>query len=179
VGIRTLVGLLALGSAAVAGIRYGMERAPAEGYSAGALHHTRARRPVVRERETFPHDTGDRVLSPAEDSEVYEHYRAGLELLESKNPAQALVRLRKAGSAQPGKSSIHEALGRAYFALGLWMDAEREFRTIVEIRPSDDYAHYCLSRALAKSGRTAEARTHLRLARALRPEHPHYTTQIL
>ena len=36
--------------------------------------------------------------------------------------------------------------------------------------PDNDYAHYALGRCLLELGRPDEARAHLRLARALRPE---------
>lgn len=111
-------------------------------------------------------DDGDRA---------YTHFRAGTGLLRSGNPAQALVRLEKARRLAPDKSSISEALGRAYYAIGRWPDAEAEFRTIIERCPSDDYAHYCLSRILRKTGKDDEAETHLRLARAMKPQDPRYS----
>jgi Flp pilus assembly protein TadD len=50
-----------------------------------------------------------------------------------------------------------------------WAEAEAEFRKVLELSPSDDYAHYALGRALRNQGRHAEAATHLKLARSLRP----------
>ncbi|MHB9148775.1 MAG: tetratricopeptide repeat protein [Thermoleophilia bacterium] len=113
----------------------------------------------------FDSDDGDRA---------YAHFRAGTGLLRGGNPAQGVVRLEKARRLAPDKSSISEALGRAYYAVGRWADAEAEFRTIIERCPSDDYAHYCLSRILRKTGRDEEAQTHLRLARAMKPQDPCY-----
>ena len=40
---------------------------------------------------------------------------------------------------------------------------------MLELSPADDYAHYALGRALRNQGRLDEARTHLKLARSLRP----------
>jgi Flp pilus assembly protein TadD len=105
---------------------------------------------------------------------VYEHFQAGMELLENGNPAQAAVRLEKARSAQPGKASVREALGRAYFDLGRLHEAEREFRSVVEIDPTNDYAHYCLSRVLQRRGRFKQAEAHLKLARAMSPDERRY-----
>ncbi len=102
-------------------------------------------------------------------NEAYAHFHAGERLLTGGNVAQAIVRLEKARRLEPDKSSIRETLGRAYYAVGRWPDAEVEFRAIIERYPSDDYAHYCLSRPLRKMGKDAEAATHLRLARAMRP----------
>lgn len=110
-----------------------------------------------------------------EGERAYAHFRAGTELLRGGNPAQALVRLEKSRTLAPGKSSISEALGRAYYAVGRWPDAEAEFRTIIGRCPSDDYAHYCLYRILRKTGRDDEAQTHLRLARAMKPQDPRYS----
>jgi len=106
-------------------------------------------------------------LSPVGVDLTYEHFSAGMELLASGNPAQAAVRLEKARAAEPGKASVREALGRAYFALGRWNEAESEFRATLCVCPTNDYAHYSLSRVLRNSGRHQEAEAHLRLARAM------------
>jgi len=106
---------------------------------------------------------------PAEAGELYQHFQTGLELLESGNPAQAATRLEKARALSPAKTSIREALGRAYFAVGRWTEAEGEFRTVVEAAPTNDYAHYCLAKSLQRQGQHEQARVHLKLARAMRP----------
>ena len=98
---------------------------------------------------------------------TYEHFSAGTDLLASGNPAQAAVRLERARAAEPEKASVREALGRAYFALGRWNEAESEFRATLTVCPTNDYAHYCLSRALRNRGRHQEAEAHLKLARAM------------
>jgi Flp pilus assembly protein TadD len=64
---------------------------------------------------------------------------------------------------------VHEALGRACFELGRLDDAEREFRAVIEMAPTDDYAHFCLARVLQRRGRFDEAAGHSKLARAMRP----------
>lgn len=114
------------------------------------------------------------LLSEADGEAVYLHYQAGSELLDSGNPAQATVRLEKARALAPEWCSIREALGRAYFAVGRLPEAECEFREVIGRSPSDDYAHYCLSRTLKRLGRGTEAGAHLKLARALRPDDPRY-----
>jgi Flp pilus assembly protein TadD len=88
-------------------------------------------------------------------------------------PAQATVALEKAKRLEPEKASIREALGIAYFRIMRWAEAEAEFRKVLELSPSDDYAHYALGRALRNQGRHAEAATHLKLARSLRPRGEH------
>ncbi|GAB4244014.1 MAG: hypothetical protein Kow00122_00240 [Thermoleophilia bacterium] len=107
-------------------------------------------------------------------ADAYLHYQTGVELLRTGNPAQAAVRLEKARTREPTKGSIREALGRAYYMLGRWEEAEREFRFLLELSPTNDYAHYCLSRVLSKLGRRHEAAAHLKLARAMRPGLLHY-----
>ena len=49
-----------------------------------------------------------------------------------------------------------------------------EFAAVVERYPVNDYAHFCLGRSLAKTGRTAEARRHVALAANMRPERADY-----
>lgn len=102
-------------------------------------------------------------------ADAYEHFSAGMALLASGNPAQAALHLEKARVLEPAKGSVREALGRSYFMLGRWSDAEREFRALLEMAPANDYGHYCLSRALRKQGRTPEADGHLKLACAMNP----------
>ena len=82
-------------------------------------------------------------------TEAYDHFREGQKRLRKGMTAQATVPLEKAKKLEPGKASIREALGIAYFRLARWQEAEAEFRTIVEeLEPTDDYAHYALGRAL-------------------------------
>jgi Flp pilus assembly protein TadD len=102
-----------------------------------------------------------------------------LALLASDNPAQAAVRLEKARRGVADKASVREALGRAYFALGRLDEAEVEFRAVIEMAPSNDYAHYCLARVLQRRGRFDEAAGHVKLARAMRPGDPRYEDQSL
>lgn len=77
--------------------------------------------------------------------------------------------LERAKRLEPAKTSIREALGRAYFALRDYERAGEEFDTIVAAVPVNDYAHYALARTLLKRDRRDEALSHLRLASALAP----------
>ena len=83
--------------------------------------------------------------------------------------AQATVPLEKAKRLEPDKASIREALGIAYFRLRRWDEAESEFRAVLELSPTDDYAHYALGRVLEKQGRDAEANGHYKLASSMKP----------
>ena len=105
-------------------------------------------------------------------SEAYDLYQLGRARLREGLAAQATVPLEKARRLEPEKASIREALGIAYFRIKRWPEAEAEFRKVLELAPADDYAHYALGRTLRNQGRHDEARTHLKLARSLRPRPP-------
>ena len=105
---------------------------------------------------------------------LYSLYQRGMSLLESGDFAQATVPLSKAARIAPEKSSIREALGRAYFHSRRYPEAAREFEAVVELYPVNDFAHFCLGRALTLSGRKDLARRHLAIAANLRPERRDY-----
>ena len=42
-------------------------------------------------------------------------------------------------------------------------------RPLVELAPSDEFAHYGLARSLVNQGKQDEAKPHIKLARSLRP----------
>jgi Flp pilus assembly protein TadD len=102
-------------------------------------------------------------------SETYDLFQLGRRHLREGMAAQATVSLEKAKRREPQSRSIREALGIAYFRLRRWQEAEAEFRMLVELSPSDDFAHYALARSLVNQGRRKEATPHIKLARSLRP----------
>ena len=59
---------------------------------------------------------------------------------------------------------MREALGRAYFRTRRFDEAAAEFEAVVERHPVNDYAHFCLGRALTSRGERDRARRHLALA---------------
>lgn len=105
---------------------------------------------------------------------VYDLYTRGRALLESGDYLAATIPLEQARSFEPDKTSIREALGRAYFHAGRYAAARDEFSAVVERAPVNDFAHFCLGRALEKTGRRTEARRHLTLAAGLRPDRADY-----
>jgi Flp pilus assembly protein TadD len=111
-------------------------------------------------------------------SETYDLFQQGRAHLRKGRAAQATVALEKAKRREPGKASIREALGIAYFRIRRWTEAEREFRAMLEISPADDYAHYALGRCLENQGRETEANGHYKLASSLRPGSEHYSSRI-
>jgi Flp pilus assembly protein TadD len=105
---------------------------------------------------------------------TYTLYRRGLELLEDGDFEHATGPLAEAARRAPEKSSIREALGRAYFRAGRFAPAAVEFEAVVESHPVNDFAHFCLGRALSKTGEKRRARHHLALASNLRPDRRDY-----
>ena len=111
-------------------------------------------------------------------SETYDLFQQGRAHLRKGNAAQATVALEKAKRREPDKASIREALGIAYFRIQRWEEAEREFRAMLELAPTDDYAHYALGRSLEKLGKETEANGHYKLASSLRPGNDTYASRI-
>ncbi len=110
----------------------------------------------------------------ADPDSTFTHYRRGIELLEESDFEHATEQLERAAQEAPEKASVREALGRAYFRSGRFAAAAVEFGAVVEAHQVDDYAHFCLGRALSKTGETERARHHLALAANLRPERGDY-----
>jgi Flp pilus assembly protein TadD len=106
--------------------------------------------------------------------DVYDLFKRGTALLDAGEFHQAAVPLAKAASLEPEKTSIREALGRAYFRSSQFEEARVEFEAVVERAPTNDYALFCLGRALLALGRAREARKPLALAAQLRPERRDY-----
>ena len=112
---------------------------------------------------------------PAADDNLYTLYRRGVELLEDGSFGEATVPLAEVAKREPEKTSVREALGRAYFRNRQFEEAATEFEAVVERHQVNDYAHFCLGRALAKTGETERARHHLALACNLRPDRQDYS----
>src|SRR3954447_9255902 len=102
-------------------------------------------------------------MSQAESTQpesLYLLYRRGVELLEDGSFEAATEPLAEAARREPEKSSVREALGRAYFRSGHFGEAAEEFEAVVETHPVNDYAHFCLGRALSLTGDIPGARHH-------------------
>src|SRR5689334_23860468 len=109
---------------------------------------------------------------------TYDLYQQGRAHLREGLAAQATVALEKAKRREPEKASIREALGIAYLRIQRWAEAESEFRAMLELAPTDDFAHYALGRSLEKQGKAHEANGHYKLAASLRPGEAHYEARI-
>ena len=101
---------------------------------------------------------------------AYGLLQRGQALMRRRHHAQAAVILQRAAALEPGKGSIVEALGRAYYNSGQHERAVDAFEELLVIDPTAAYGHFGLGQALKQVGRRREARTHLRLAVALAPE---------
>lgn len=105
---------------------------------------------------------------------AYSFYKRGMELLETGNPAQAAILLEKAKTLEPGKVSIMEALGRAYFNYGQYISALKNFKESIEKQPTDDFLHFCLAFTYHKLRKKTFASKHIKLALALEPGSENY-----
>ena len=112
--------------------------------------------------------------SHTHDQDAYALFQRGLALIAESHWAQATVPLEKAKRLEPDKSSIREALGRAYFRSGRYRRAADEFGAVVDHNPANDYAHFCLGRSFEKLGHRRAASRHLSLAYGMRPDRSDY-----
>jgi Flp pilus assembly protein TadD len=101
---------------------------------------------------------------------AYELLQRGQALMARRHHAQAAIVLERAARLEPARGSILEPLGRALFMSGQLERAAEAFEALLAIDPSSHYGHYALGRTLIRIGRTAEGRTHLRIAVALAPD---------
>jgi len=109
------------------------------------------------------------VADPSDHESAYELLQRGMALLHRRHHAQAAVVLERTARLEPGKGSILEALGRAYFNSGQPAEARETFEALLDVEPASHYGHFALGQSLKRLGRVREARTHLRLAVALDP----------
>jgi tetratricopeptide (TPR) repeat protein len=112
----------------------------------------------------------DPQRTPDPEESAYDLLQRGQALLGARHHAQAAIVLQRADRLEPGKASILEALGRAYFNSGQHEEARDAFERLLDIDPSAHYAHYAVGQALKRLGDPTAAGTHLRLAVALSPE---------
>jgi tetratricopeptide (TPR) repeat protein len=106
--------------------------------------------------------------------DVYDLFCRGRELLDHGDFQAAIIPLTRARDLEPDKMSIREALGRALFKAQRYERAAAEFEAVAQRAPTDDYALFCLGRAMQQLGRHREACHPLALACSLRPERDDY-----
>jgi tetratricopeptide (TPR) repeat protein len=101
---------------------------------------------------------------------AYDLFQRGSRLLAEHHPAAAALVLERCLALEPGKASILEALGRAYFEKGEPAEAAARFQAIIDADPLAHYAHFGLGLSRLRLGDVRAGRRHLRWAVFLRPE---------
>ncbi|HEX7195615.1 MAG TPA: tetratricopeptide repeat protein [Candidatus Limnocylindria bacterium] len=116
---------------------------------------------------------------PDDDREsAYELFQRGSRMLEERHFGASAVLLERALALEPGKASILEALGQAYFNQGSFELAADRFSAIVDADPVAHYAHFGLGLARARLHDVTAARRHLRMAVLLKPENEAYQSAL-
>lgn len=113
--------------------------------------------------------------SPSDERDsAYELFQRGSRMLAERHFGASAVLLERALALEPGKASILEALGQAYFNQGSHELAAERFGEIVAADPVAHYAHFGLGLSLTRLGDTRAARRHLRMAVLLKPDNESY-----
>jgi len=84
----------------------------------------------------MPARSGDPAPDPGERDSAYDLFQRGSRMLAERHPGAAAVLLERALALEPGKASILEALGQAYFNVGSHDLAAERFGAIVESDPA-------------------------------------------
>ena len=113
-------------------------------------------------------------MEPDERESAYELFRRGSRMLAEHHFGASAILLERALALEPGKASILEALGQAYFNQGDHAAAADRFAVIVDADPVAHYAHFGLGLSKARLGEMTAARRHLRMAVLLKPENEAY-----
>lgn len=104
-------------------------------------------------------------------TDVYALYQQAQSRLADGHARAAAEVLELAVQQEPHKASLHETLGRAYFASARVERARAEFEQALEIDPSDAYAHFGVGRCYERQGKLPDAAKHFKLACALADRH--------
>jgi len=113
-------------------------------------------------------------MDPDERESAYELFQRGSKLLAEHHPGAAATLLERCLALEPGKASILEALGRAYFNQGAHDRAAETFQEMVDANPLADYAHFGLGLSHGRPGDRRLAPRHLESAVFLKPENDDY-----
>jgi tetratricopeptide (TPR) repeat protein len=74
-------------------------------------------------------------MSTSGNADAYTAFSEGMRLLSDGNAHAAVIALERARELEPAKSSVREALARAYFRTGRFAAAEDEFNATLDIEP--------------------------------------------
>jgi len=119
--------------------------------------------------------TDERIPDGATQGDRYamddvERYRSAARLLSAGDPHSSLQVLQPLLDTEQDNRAVLLMAARAAFDSAQLARAEELFGRIVELDPSDHYAHAGLGRTLQRRHRHREAIPHLRIASALSPE---------
>jgi tetratricopeptide (TPR) repeat protein len=98
---------------------------------------------------------------------AYAHSQLGFALVEQSRYDEAESSLQTAVQLDPGLVQAHYLLGTVYSALQKWSEAESSLRNATRLDPQNGQYHAALALALARQGRTEEARAEAEQARSL------------
>ena len=118
----------------------------------------------------------DSVPGPAEGP--YEWFVQASARLADGRATEAAELFSRVVDADPSSRSAWEGLARARFDSADHDLAAVAFGHLAELAPDDDYAHFGLGLSLWRLGRFAEARDHLGMALAMRPERADYASAL-
>ncbi|MBC3189920.1 tetratricopeptide repeat protein [Pseudonocardia sp. C8] len=110
--------------------------------------------------DALPWTTGD-ASAPAD------RWERATYLFDSGDHVAAARVLAELVTEQPAATAIRLLLARAYYHSAQLGRAETELRALLDVAPSDGYAHLLLGRTLQRRSRHDEAAPHLRLAAAM------------
>lgn len=99
--------------------------------------------------------------------DVFDAFRLGEELLESRYPRDAARVLRRVVEDSPDNASAWELLARAHFAAAQLRPAEDAFRRLIELEPTSGWAHTALGLTLDRQSRHREGAVLHRVAAAM------------
>lgn len=99
--------------------------------------------------------------------DVFDAFRLGEELLESRYPRDAARVLRRVVEDSPDHASAWELLARAHFAAAQLRPAEDAFRRLIELEPTSGWAHTALGLTLDRQSRHREGAVLHRVAAAM------------
>lgn len=105
-------------------------------------------------------------------------YRRAITFFEAGDHIGAARLLEPIVAAEPENASVRQLLARAYFQSAQLNRAEEQLRALVELNPSDHYAHHVLGRTLERLNRPTDALRHLRIAAAMRADNDDYRTAL-
>jgi tetratricopeptide (TPR) repeat protein len=107
--------------------------------------------------------------------EAYELFQEAKELIRERKHREAISLLERVKKLEPGRGSVLETLGIAYYNSGSHRMAMHEFEEALEIDPTNHFARYGLSRCLYRGGMIQQAIGQAKLAAIMAPEEDLYT----